>query len=93
MRGPTKEDTTAPSPARKRQPKDKASTPQVGGDVSTVSLMGRKRPAATVGFSQRINKDTAEGLRRIALQKNWTMNQTVTEAFALLHAAIEEGKL
>ena len=93
LRAPENDGSTKPSPTRKRQPKDKISTPQTDGDVSAVSLVGRKRPAATVAFSQRIDKDTAEGLRRIALQKHWTMNQTVTEAFALLDAAIKEGKL
>jgi hypothetical protein len=93
LRAPDKDDPAKPSPTRKRQPKDQVSAPQAGRDVSAVSLVGRKRPAATVAFSQRIDKDTAEGLRRIALQKNWTMNQTVTEAFTLLDAAIKEGKL
>lgn len=51
----------------------------------------RAKGARTTPFNHRVDKATVEGLVSIALQNDWTMNRTLTEAYALLAKAQDKG--
>lgn len=47
--------------------------------------------AKTKPFNHRVNSDTVEGFIQIALVNGWTMNRTLSEAYALLAKAHAKG--